>query len=137
MAADLGLAVVLWVEHPVTPRARSSSNRTIRGSPVRHQLSSGNRRPSPPLLIVLTGLLGLVSIAVSWREITDRVGLFHLAAVALAGIIGVFLSLDLFLFYFFWELMLIPMYFLIGLWGHENRVTPRSSSSCSRSSAAC
>jgi NADH-quinone oxidoreductase subunit M len=40
----------------------------------------------------------------------------------LAGILGVFLSLDLFLFYFFWELMLVPMYFLINIWGHENRV---------------
>ena len=39
----------------------------------------------------------------------------------LAGIIGVFLALDLFLFYFFWELMLVPMYFLIDIWGHENR----------------
>ena len=39
----------------------------------------------------------------------------------MAGITGVFLSLDLFLFYFFWELMLVPMYFLIGIWGHENR----------------
>ncbi len=43
------------------------------------------------------------------------------SAPDLAGIIGVFLSLDLFLFYFFWELMLVPMYFLIGIWGHENR----------------
>ena len=41
---------------------------------------------------------------------------------SLAGIIGVFLALDLFLFYFFWELMLVPMYFLIALWGHERRV---------------
>ncbi len=40
----------------------------------------------------------------------------------MAGITGVFLSLDLFLFYFFWELMLVPMYFLIGIWGHENRI---------------
>ena len=40
----------------------------------------------------------------------------------LAGIIGVFTALDLFLFYFFWEIMLIPMYFLIGIWGHENRI---------------
>ena len=40
----------------------------------------------------------------------------------LAGILGVFLAVDLFLFYFFWELMLIPMYFLINIWGHENRV---------------
>ena len=41
---------------------------------------------------------------------------------ALAGIIGVFLALDLFLFYFFWEMMLVPMYFLIGMWGHERRI---------------
>ena len=76
------------------------------------------------LLIVLTALLGVVSVACSWREITDRVGLFHLALMVLllAGIIGVFLAFDLFLFYFFWELMLVPMYFLIGLWGHENRI---------------
>jgi NADH-quinone oxidoreductase subunit M len=40
----------------------------------------------------------------------------------LAGIVGVFLALDLFLFYFFWELMLVPMYFLISIWGHENRI---------------
>jgi NADH-quinone oxidoreductase subunit M len=40
----------------------------------------------------------------------------------LAGILGVFLALDLFLFYFFWELMLVPMYFLIGIWGHEKRI---------------
>ena len=39
----------------------------------------------------------------------------------LSGILGVFLALDLFLFYFFWELMLVPMYFLISIWGHENR----------------
>ena len=40
----------------------------------------------------------------------------------LSGIIGVFLALDLFLFYFFWEMMLVPMYFLIGMWGHERRI---------------
>jgi NADH-quinone oxidoreductase subunit M len=50
------------------------------------------------------------------------VGLFHLnLMLVLAGVTGVFLALDLFLFYFFWELMLVPMYFLIDLWGHENR----------------
>ena len=57
------------------------------------------------------------------REITGGVGFFHFNLLwILAGIIGVFLALDLFLFYFFWELMLVPMYFLIAIWGHENRV---------------
>jgi NADH-quinone oxidoreductase subunit M len=75
------------------------------------------------LLVLLTLVLGILSVAVSWREITERVGFFHFNLLwILAGIIGVFLALDLFLFYFFWELMLVPMYFLIGIWGHEHRV---------------
>ncbi len=75
------------------------------------------------LLVLLTCLLGAVAVAVSWREINERVGAFHLSLLLLlSGILGVFLAFDLFLFYSFWELMLIPMYFLIGLWGHENRV---------------
>ncbi len=75
------------------------------------------------LLLLLTMLLGIVSVLVSWREITERVGFFHFnLLLVLAGIAGVFTALDLFLFYFFWELMLIPMYFLIAVWGHEKRV---------------
>jgi NADH-quinone oxidoreductase subunit M len=75
------------------------------------------------LLVALTLFLGIISILCSWTEIRERVGFFHLNLMAiLAGILGVFLSLDLFLFYFFWELMLVPMYFLISIWGHENRV---------------
>ena len=55
-------------------------------------------------------------------QIKERVGFFHFnLMLILAGIIGVFTALDLFLFYFFWELMLVPMYFLISIWGHENR----------------
>ena len=75
------------------------------------------------LLVLLTGFLGVMGVACSWTEIQDRVGFFHFNLLwVLAGIIGVFLSLDLFLFYFFWELMLVPMYFLIAIWGHENRI---------------
>jgi NADH-quinone oxidoreductase subunit M len=75
------------------------------------------------LLTALTLFLGILSVACSWTEIRVRVGSFHLNLMwILAGIMGVFLSLDLFLFYFFWELMLVPMYFLISIWGHENRV---------------
>ncbi len=74
------------------------------------------------LLLALTVLLGLVSVSASWTEIQDRVGAFHLALLlTLAGVMGVFMALDLFLFYFFWELMLVPMYFLISIWGHANR----------------
>jgi NADH-quinone oxidoreductase subunit M len=75
------------------------------------------------LLVLLTAVLGIAAVAASWREITERVGGFHFALLAiLTGVIGVFLARDLFLFYFFWELMLVPMYFVIGIWGHERRI---------------
>jgi NADH-quinone oxidoreductase subunit M len=73
-------------------------------------------------LLALTGLLGVMSVLASWKSITERVGFFHFnLALVLAGVNGVFLATDLFLFAFAWELMLIPMYFLIDIWGHENR----------------
>lgn len=75
------------------------------------------------LLITLTFLLGITSVMISWREIHDGVGFFHFNLLwVFAGIIGVFLAMDLFLFYFAWELMLVPMYFIIAIWGHERRV---------------
>ena len=74
------------------------------------------------LLIVLTLLLGLVAIAASWSEIDFKPGLFQANLLwTLAGVCGVFLAMDLFLFFLFWEVMLIPMYLLIAIWGHENR----------------
>jgi NADH-quinone oxidoreductase subunit M len=74
------------------------------------------------VMIILTFFLGIISVIISWKEIDSKIGFFHFnLLLILAGITGVFLSLDLFLFYFFWELMLVPMYFLIGIWGHENR----------------
>ncbi len=75
------------------------------------------------LMVVLTFVVGALAVACSWREITKRVGFFHFNLMwVLAGVVGVFLALDLFLFYFAWELMLVPMYFLIGIWGHERRI---------------
>src|SRR5580658_1303626 len=75
------------------------------------------------VLLLLTFLLGVMSVLASWTEIRDRVGFFHFNLLwVLAGITGVFLAVDLFLFYLFWELMLVPMYFLIGIWGHERRI---------------
>ncbi len=74
------------------------------------------------LMLMLTFFLGLLAVLTSWNEIQYRVGFFHFNLLwVIAGITGVFLTMDLFLFYFFWEVMLIPMYFLIGIWGHENR----------------
>ncbi|WP_341581570.1 NADH-quinone oxidoreductase subunit M [Marinobacter metalliresistant] len=72
------------------------------------------------ILIGLTGFLGTLAVLCSWKEIVERVGFFHLNLLfVLGGVVGVFLALDLFLFFLFWELMLVPMYFLIALWGHS------------------
>ena len=74
------------------------------------------------LLVLLTAFLGILSVLCSWNEIRDRVGFFHLnLLLVLAGTVGVFLAVDLFLFYFAWELMVVPMYFLIAVWGGERR----------------
>jgi NADH-quinone oxidoreductase subunit M len=75
------------------------------------------------LLIVLTTFLTLLALIASWGSITKRVKAFNFFVLLLeVGMLGVFCSLDLFLFYVFWEGMLIPMYFIIGIWGHERRV---------------
>ncbi|UNU73056.1 NADH-quinone oxidoreductase subunit M [Moraxella nasovis] len=85
------------------------------------------------LMIGLTALLGVLAVGCSWNEIGHRVGFFHLNLLAsLGGVIGVFLAIDLFLFFFFWEMMLTPIYFLIALWGHDvkdkagNIIKPKS-----------
>ncbi|WP_097461061.1 NADH-quinone oxidoreductase subunit M [Mangrovitalea sediminis] len=72
------------------------------------------------LMVMLTGLLGVMAVICSWKEISDHIGFFHLNLLwSLGGVIGVFLALDMFLFFTFWELMLVPTYFLIALWGHN------------------
>lgn len=73
-------------------------------------------------LVVLTLFLGVISILVSWQQIKEQVRFFHFNILwILAGLLGVFLAMDLFLFYFFWEMMLIPMFFIINIWGYDNR----------------
>src|SRR5258708_5371373 len=75
------------------------------------------------LLVILTTLLTPVSILASWNSINHRVKEFFIALLMLeVGVVGVFFSLDLFLFFLFWEIMLIPMALLIGIWGHERRI---------------
>ncbi len=74
-------------------------------------------------LVLLTTFLTPISVLASLNSITQRVKEFFVMLLMLeVGIVGVFLSLDLFLFFLFWEVMLIPMAFLIGIWGHERRV---------------
>ena len=74
------------------------------------------------ILVLLTFVLGAIAIVSSWNENNQRQGFFQANILwTLAGVIGVFLSLDLFLFFLFWEVMLVPMYLLIAIWGHEGR----------------
>ncbi|HKZ31796.1 MAG TPA: NADH-quinone oxidoreductase subunit M [Vicinamibacteria bacterium] len=74
-------------------------------------------------LVILTTFLTPLCLLGSWSSIDKRVREFVVFMLLLeAGMIGVFVALDLFLFYVFWEAMLVPMYFLIGIWGHERRI---------------
>src|ERR1700681_3563138 len=75
------------------------------------------------LLVMLTTLLGMIAIASSWSAIQQRTKEYYILLLLLqTGMLGVFLSLDFFLFYVFWEVMLVPMYFLIGVWGSDRRL---------------
>ena len=74
-------------------------------------------------LVVLSALLTPIAILCSWKSVEKRVREFHIALLLLtSGVIGVFVALDLMLFYVFWEVMLIPMYLLIGIWGSAERI---------------
>jgi len=75
------------------------------------------------VLVALTCLLSAVSVLCSFSQITDRVKEYYFLLLLLqTGMLGTFLASDLFLFFAFWELMLVPMYFLIGVWGHGQRI---------------
>ncbi|MBV9302538.1 MAG: NADH-quinone oxidoreductase subunit M [Acidobacteriaceae bacterium] len=117
---DLLLTVVLWSSAPQSRWLYECNQDWIPQFGIRFHLAVDGLSL---ILLALTFFLGLMSVLASWTEIQDRIGFFHFNLLwVLAGITGVFLSLDLFLFYLFWELMLVPMYFLIGIWGHERRI---------------
>src|SRR5690349_16367512 len=75
------------------------------------------------LLVMLTTFLGMIAILSSWSAIHTRTKEYYILLLLLqTGMIGVFVSLDFFLSYVFWEVMLVPMYFLIGVWGSDRRL---------------
>src|SRR5690349_3703190 len=75
------------------------------------------------LLVVLTGFLTPIALASSWQSVHKKTRTFCMFLLLLeSAMIGVFVSIDLFLFYVFWDAMLVPMYFLIGIWGYDRRV---------------
>jgi NADH-quinone oxidoreductase subunit M len=74
-------------------------------------------------LVILTTFLTPICVLASWHGVHHRLKEFHVMLLLLeVGVVGVFLSLDLFVFFLFWEIMLIPMAFLIGIWGHDRRI---------------
>src|SRR5437867_4190495 len=75
------------------------------------------------LLVLLTTLLGPLAVLSSWDAIQNRVKEYYAFMLILqTGMLGVFISLDFFMFYVFWEVMLVPMYFLIGVWGGPRKL---------------
>ena len=75
------------------------------------------------LLILLTTMMGFIAVLSSWNAITERVKEYYIFLLVLqTGMLGAFMSLDFLLFFLFWEVMLVPMYFLIGIWGSANRL---------------
>lgn len=124
ISVDLALTLFLWAGAFIGPAGSSKWLVQYRAAWI-PQLGIGFHLGADGLsliLIVLTGFLGIMAVASTWTEIQERTGFFHFNLLwCLAGVIGVFTALDLFLFYLFWELMLVPMYFLISIWGHENR----------------
>jgi NADH-quinone oxidoreductase subunit M len=75
------------------------------------------------LLILLTTLIGFIAVLSSWTAITERVKEYYVFMLVLqTGMLGAFVALDFLLFFLFWEVMLVPMYFLIGIWGGGRRL---------------
>lgn len=75
------------------------------------------------ILVLLAWFIGILAVLISWNEIRERVAAFHVWMLLLqTGILLVFMARDMMLFYFGWELMLVPMFFLIGVWGHEDKL---------------
>jgi len=127
LGVDLALALALWVEAPGGvdlsrggPWVATLTWSWIPTFGINFHLAADGLSI---LMTMLTLVLGIASVLASWTEIRERVGFFHFNLLwSLAGTLGVFLAFDLFLFFFFWEVMLVPMYFLIALWGHERRI---------------
>ncbi|HLX44566.1 MAG TPA: NADH-quinone oxidoreductase subunit M [Bryobacteraceae bacterium] len=116
---SLGLIGPYWFATP-TGYAFSTNSAWIDYPPIRYHVGLDGLSL---WLVLLTTLLTPIAILVSWKSVDHRVKEFHAFLILLEfGLIGVFVSLDLFLFYTFWEISLVPMYFLIGIWGHDRRI---------------
>ncbi len=122
---DGALTLIAWLHYPVPPGALEGQWMLDSHTPWIPQWGIDLHLGLDGLsfvFIVLTNVIGIVAVVSSWTEIQERQGFFYLnLLLVLSGVIGVFLALDLFLFFLFWEVMLLPMYLIIAVWGHENR----------------
>ena len=127
LSLGLLLALVIWVRNPVAALPGAGERWLLEVAwdwmprlGIRFHLALDGLSL---LLVVLTLFIAVVSVVTSWSEIERRVPFFHFVLLwVVAGITGIFLAMDLFLFFFFWELTLVPVYLLISIWGHQNRV---------------
>jgi NADH-quinone oxidoreductase subunit M len=123
-----GLTLKLWLEHDYSLTNLGAANQAVWAEEIQinwiprfgisfHLALDG----LSILMLLLTSFLGVLAVVCSWSEVQKKIGFFHLNLLWIIGaVVGVFLAMDMFLFFFFWEMMLIPMYFLIALWGHNS-----------------
>ncbi|HEY3197570.1 MAG TPA: proton-conducting transporter membrane subunit, partial [Nitrospirales bacterium] len=116
----LSLALYAWFD-PTTPRMQFSEvAQWIQAPPIRYAVGIDG---ISLWLILLTTLLTPICVIASWTSIKTRVREFMIALLVMeTTMVGVFCALDFVLFYVFWEMMLIPMYLIIGIWGGPNRI---------------
>lgn len=117
---QLLVAIVLWTKFDSSTVGFQFQEKVSWISSLNIHYSLGIDGLSLPMAL-LTALLSFLCIFVSWKIEKAVKGYFALFLLLDAGMMGVFLSLDFFLFYVFWEVMLLPMYFLIGMWGGSQR----------------
>src|SRR6202451_1990138 len=116
---SLGLLAPYWFQYPVGPTFTTDTP-WISYPPIHYHVALDGLSL---WLVLLTTLLTPIAVLVSWKSIDHRAKEFFAFLILLEfGLIGVFVALDLFLFFTFWEISLVPMYFLIGIWGHDRRI---------------
>jgi NADH-quinone oxidoreductase subunit M len=122
MLADLGLVLLLFIpgfRSGTGPWFRVEDYPWIPSVGIRYTLAADGLSL---MLLLLAAFLGVLCVLVSWKQIDENVSSYHFFLLfTLTGILGVFVATDLFLFYLFWEVQIIPMFFLVGIWGHEGR----------------
>jgi NADH-quinone oxidoreductase subunit M len=120
--ADLALVLLLFIpglRSSVGPWFRVEDYAWVPSVGIRYTLAADGLSL---MLLLLTTFLGVLCVLVSWKHIEEKVTSYHFFLLStLTGILGVFVATDLFLFYLFWEVQIIPMFFLVGIWGHEQR----------------